>query len=156
MRITICAVGRLKPGPERALVDDYLSRLDRTGKPLALGPARVVELDERKVATRTAQSAAIQKTLSPGTLTVALDERGVSWTSRDLAEKVAHWRDHGQSELAFLIGGADGLDPELRNKAEVNLSLGAMVWPHMLARVMLAEQLYRATTILAGTPYHRE
>ena len=87
---------------------------------------------------------------------IALDERGKTLTSPAFADMLANWRDAGHPEACFLIGGADGLAPELRAKADFSLSLGKMVWPHMLARVMLTEQLYRAASILAGSPYHRE
>lgn len=86
---------------------------------------------------------------------MALDERGKLFTSPEFAARLSDWRDEGRSDIAFLIGGADGLDPNLRGRADVTLSFGKMVWPHMLARVMLAEQIYRATSILAGAPYHR-
>jgi 23S rRNA (pseudouridine1915-N3)-methyltransferase len=87
---------------------------------------------------------------------VALDERGIQWSSRILAERIAIWRDLSSSELAFAIGGADGLHPTVLDRAEVTLSLGPMTWPHLLVRGMLLEQLYRAQQILAGHPYHRE
>ncbi|MGR3540647.1 MAG: 23S rRNA (pseudouridine(1915)-N(3))-methyltransferase RlmH, partial [Hasllibacter sp.] len=90
-----------------------------------------------------------------GAAIVALDERGRAMTSPDFAGWLARARDDGARDCAFLIGGADGLDPPLRDRADLVLSFGPMVWPHMLARAMLAEQLYRATQILAGTPYHR-
>ena len=96
-------------------------------------------------------SAAIPK----GAVLVTLDERGQLISSPKFAQKIANWRDQGTRELVFVIGGADGIDPDLRDRADFSLSLGQMVWPHMLARVMLAEQIYRATTILAGSPYHR-
>jgi 23S rRNA (pseudouridine1915-N3)-methyltransferase len=86
---------------------------------------------------------------------VALDERGVQWSSRALAEQIAFWRDRGSPELAFAIGGADGLHSMVLDRADVILSLGSMTWPHLLVRGMLLEQLYRAQQILAGHPYHR-
>ena len=87
---------------------------------------------------------------------IVLDERGTILSSPKFAERLAHWRDQGQAEACFVIGGADGIAPEIRDRADFALSLGKMVWPHMLARVMLTEQLYRAASILAGAPYHRE
>ena len=86
---------------------------------------------------------------------MALDERGRTLTSPEFAATLARWRDAGRSEVAFVLGGADGIDPTLRDRADLVLSFGAMVWPHMLARVMLSEQIYRAATILSGSPYHR-
>jgi 23S rRNA (pseudouridine1915-N3)-methyltransferase len=101
------------------------------------------------------EAEALVRALPDGAALVALDERGRMLTSPDLAARLAARRDSGTQDLAFLIGGADGLDPALRDRADLVLSFGPMVWPHMLARVMLAEQLYRAATILAGSPYHR-
>jgi 23S rRNA (pseudouridine1915-N3)-methyltransferase len=87
---------------------------------------------------------------------IALDERGTMWSSRGLADKLAAWRNQGVAELAFAIGGADGLGVEVLGRAEATLSLGPMTWPHLLVRSLLFEQLYRAHQILAGHPYHRE
>jgi 23S rRNA (pseudouridine1915-N3)-methyltransferase len=93
--------------------------------------------------------------LPAGVPLVALDERGIQWSSRSLAERIAAWRDRGSPELAFAIGGADGLHSMVLDRAEVILSLGSLTWPHLLVRGMLLEQLYRAQQILAGHPYHR-
>jgi 23S rRNA (pseudouridine1915-N3)-methyltransferase len=94
--------------------------------------------------------------LPAGALLVALDERGVSWSSRTFADRLAQWRDRGIGELCFAIGGADGLGAAVLDRAETILSLGQMTWPHFLARGLLLEQLYRAQQILAGHPYHRD
>ncbi len=155
MRVTICAVGRLRAGAEKSLIDDYLDRFDRTGRPLGLGPARVVEVEDRKRGGMRAEAGLLRRVLPKGAVTCTLDERGKALSSPEFAALLARWRDDGRQDLALLIGGADGLDPGLRAGADFSLSLGRMVWPHMLARVMLAEQLYRAATILAGRPYHR-
>lgn len=155
MRIHICAVGRLRAGPERALIDDYLTRFERTGRALGLGPATVIEVEDKKRAGIGAEAAVLQRAIPTDAMTCALDERGKPLTSPEFATLLAGWRDAGRSETAFLIGGADGIAPDLRAQADFRLSFGAMVWPHMLVRVMLAEQLYRAATILAGGPYHR-
>lgn len=155
MRLTIAAVGRLKAGPERALLDDWLGRAGASGRALALGPVDIVEIDERKVRDREAQSRRLADAVPAGATAIALDERGEAMNSTAFARLIARERDGGCAHMVFLIGGADGLSDELRGRARL-LSLGPMVWPHMLARVMLAEQLYRATTILAGLPYHRE
>ncbi len=156
MRVHICAVGRIRKGPERALIDDYLTRFDRTGRALSLGPCIEHEVDERKATEPASQARALERVLAGGALIVALDERGEMRSSREFAQDIAGWRDSGVSDLAFVIGGADGLDPDLRNAAGKLLAFGPMVWPHMLARVMLSEQIYRAATILAGSPYHRD
>jgi len=155
MRISICAVGRLRAGPERELLDDYLTRFERTGRAIGLGPAAVHEVEDRKGGGSVAEAVLLERAVSKAALIVALDERGELLSSPEFAKRLGNWRDQGQSDLAFVIGGADGLTPKLRTRADFSLSFGQMVWPHMLARVMLAEQLYRAATILSGGPYHR-
>ncbi|KRS16781.1 23S rRNA (pseudouridine(1915)-N(3))-methyltransferase RlmH [Roseovarius indicus] len=156
MRVHICAVGRLRSGPERDLLDDYLTRFDRTGRPLGLGPATVTEVEDRKGGGMAAEAGLLDRAIPKGAVTIALDERGKLLTSPDFADLLGRWRDEGRGDAAFVIGGADGIDASLRQKADFKLSFGKMVWPHMLVRVMLSEQLYRAASILAGTPYHRE
>jgi 23S rRNA (pseudouridine1915-N3)-methyltransferase len=155
MRVQIVAVGRLRSGPERALIDDYLTRFDRTGRGLSLGPAQVIEVDDRKGGGMAAEARLLDKAIPAGALVCAMDERGQELASPDFAARLAAWRDGGRQDLAFVIGGADGIDLALRARADFSLSFGKMVWPHMLVRVMLAEQLYRAASILAGAPYHR-
>ena len=155
MRVHICAVGRLRQGPERDLYDDYLTRFDRTGRALALGPAQMVEVEDKKGGGMTAEAALLQRAIPDGSLICTLDERGKVMSSPDFAQQLGDWRDQGRQDVAFVIGGADGIDPALRAQADASLSFGKMVWPHMLVRVMLAEQLYRAASILAGSPYHR-
>lgn len=155
MRIGIYAVGRLRAGPEKTLIDDYLTRFGRSGRALGLGPARVFEVEDRKGGGMAAEAALLRRALPKGALLCILDERGAALSSPELARKLAMWRDAGRADLALVVGGADGLDPGLRAGADFALSLGRMVWPHMLVRVLLAEQLYRAATILAGGPYHR-
>jgi len=155
MRVHLCAVGRLRAGPERDLVNDYLQRFDRTGRALALGPATEHEVEDRKNAGMAAEAELLARAVPAGAVLVVLDERGRLMTSPDFAAQLGRWRDDGRQDVAFVIGGADGIDPALRARADLAISFGAMVWPHMLVRVMLAEQLYRAATILAGSPYHR-
>ena len=155
MRVHVCAVGRLRAGPERDLIDDYAARFDRTGRPFGLGPLSIAEIEGRKGGGPAAEAGLLARALPKGAKVCALDERGRQLSSPDFARRIAAFRDDGASDLAFLIGGPDGLDSTLRNRADLVLSLGPMVWPHMLARAMLAEQLYRAAAILAGTPYHR-
>ncbi|WP_343080576.1 23S rRNA (pseudouridine(1915)-N(3))-methyltransferase RlmH [Ostreiculturibacter nitratireducens] len=155
MRLHICAVGRLRAGPERALVDDYLTRFDRTGRALGLGPAVVHEVEDKKGGGMAAEAELLSRAVPDGAVLAVLDERGKTLSSPDFAAELARWRDAGRGDAAFVIGGADGIHPSLRDRADFSLSFGKMVWPHMLVRVMLAEQLYRAASILAGTPYHR-
>jgi 23S rRNA (pseudouridine1915-N3)-methyltransferase len=156
MRIHICAIGRIKSGePERALIDDYVLRFNRTGRPLGLGPLVETELDDRKGGGMAAEADLLARAVPAGALLVALDERGMQMTSPDFAADLARWRDGGRQDVALVIGGADGIAPSLRDRADAAISFGRMVWPHRLVRVMLAEQLYRAATILGGGPYHR-
>jgi len=155
MRIHVCAVGRLRAGPEREMIDDYLARFDRTGRGLGLGLAGISEVADRTGGGRKAEAPLLDRALPERAYVVALDERGRTCSSPQFADILATQRDAGSADLAFVIGGADGLAPDLLARADMKLSFGAMVWPHMLARVMLAEQLYRAASILAGSPYHR-
>ncbi len=155
MRVHILAVGRLRAGPELSLIDDYLTRFDRTGRALGLGPARVVEVEARKGGGMATEADLLRKAIPDGAVVCVLDERGKVEASPDFAGRLGRWRDDGNRDLALVIGGADGIDPRLRARAEHALSFGKMVWPHMLVRVMLAEQLYRVASILSGGPYHR-
>lgn len=155
MKVRIVAVGRLRPGPEATLISDYTHRFDRTGRALGLGPLDLREV-EAKRSGMAAEAPLIEKASAGASPLIILDERGTTLSSPNFARKLAGWRDQGRPEACFVIGGADGIDPVHRDQADFTLSLGKMVWPHMLARVMLTEQLYRAASILAGSPYHRE
>lgn len=155
MRLHVCAVGRLRTGPERMLTDDYMQRFNRSARPLGLGPLTEHEVEDRKGGGMSAEADLLARVLPAGAVIVALDERGQTLSSPELAQRIADWRDAGRQDLAFVIGGADGLAPALRDRADLALSFGRLVWPHMLVRVMLAEQIYRAATILSGSPYHR-
>jgi 23S rRNA (pseudouridine1915-N3)-methyltransferase len=160
MRIGILAVGRMKQGPERELVSRYLERAGASGKSLGLTNFTVAETNESRAgsaaARKTEEARAIAALLPPAGLVVALDERGKTLGSEDFAHRLARWRDDGKPALSFVIGGADGLDSAFVKAADLTLSFSPLTWPHQLARIMLAEQLYRATTILSGHPYHRE
>jgi 23S rRNA (pseudouridine1915-N3)-methyltransferase len=151
LRVTVAAVGRLRAGPMRALVEEYGRRL-----PWAL---TVREVEARRVpaagAARAAEGALLLGALPERATVVALDGRGQAWDSARLAARIGAWRDAGVRDLAFVIGGADGLDAAVIDRADAVLSLGPMTWPHLLVRVMLAEQLWRAASILDGHPYHR-
>lgn len=155
MRVHICAVGRLRGGPEQDLVDDYLTRFDRTGRALGLGSGGVTEVEDRKGGGMAAEAELLRRAIPKGATHWVLDERGQMLSSPEFADRLAAARDAGQGDLAICIGGADGLARDLRDEAALAISFGHMVWPHMLARAMLAEQLYRAASILAGGPYHR-
>jgi 23S rRNA (pseudouridine1915-N3)-methyltransferase len=158
MRVIIVAVGRMKAGPERELVARYLDRAASSGKPLALTGFEVIELPESRAgsaASRKLEEAKALRTALPSGVIVALDERGKALGSEPFAQTIGRWRDDRRPALSFIIGGADGIDRELVRAADLALSFSPMVWPHQLVRIMLAEQLYRVTTILSGHPYHR-
>jgi len=155
MRVQICAVGRLRKGPEKALIDDYLDRFAKSGRAFGLGPAVLLEVEDKKGGGMRAEAELLGRAVPKGALICTMDEHGKVMTSPEFATLLANWRDQGRQDVAFILGGADGIDPGLRSKAAASISFGKMVWPHMLARVMLAEQLYRAASILAGAPYHR-
>jgi 23S rRNA (pseudouridine1915-N3)-methyltransferase len=151
MNILIAAIGRAKPGPERDLYLSYVERL----------PWRVdlkeIEI-KKESATHTRQAlegTALLAALPAQAKVVVLDERGKAEASAKFASRLGAWRDDGIRTVAFLIGGADGHGDAVRARGDAILSFGAMTWPHMLVRAMLAEQVYRAHSILSGHPYHR-
>jgi 23S rRNA (pseudouridine1915-N3)-methyltransferase len=160
MRLTIAAVGRLKKGPERELVARYCERAAKGGRALGFRSVEVVEIAESRARDaehrKLEESIAIANLIPDGAAVALLDERGDQMGSAALASLLARWRDGGRADCAFVIGGPDGLAESLRDKADLRLAFGALTWPHQLARIMLLEQIYRATTILAGHPYHRE
>lgn len=160
MQLIVFAVGRMKSGPERDLTGRYFGRLDKAGPAIGLtwaGATEIVESratsPERRKREESAHCLALAD--QPSTALIALDETGKSLTSEKFARHIARTRDDGVRRLIFAIGGPDGHAPELLARADLRLSLGAMTWPHQIARILIAEQLYRATTILAGHPYHR-
>lgn len=154
MKVTICAVGRLRKSPELELITDYLERFSKAGRGMGLGPASVIEVEDKKNLGMEAEAVLLERAIPAGSVLVTMDERGDVVSSPEFAARLGGWRD-GARDVSFVIGGADGIAPGLRARADWSLSFGRMVWPHMLVRVMLAEQLYRAGQILAGTPYHR-
>lgn len=157
MRLIVAAIGRARAAPEQELFDDYARRLVRQG-PAGL-TLELREAEERRKlsveARRAAEAELLAAQIPKGARIVALDGNGKSLSSEDFSKQLARWRDDGMADVAFLIGGADGLDPSLRKRANFTLSLGAMTWPHLLVRAMLAEQIYRAQSIQLGHPYHR-
>ncbi len=159
MKISVFAVGRMKAGPEKELVDRYFERFSKSGPAIGLEFSGISEVPESR-----AQGAAERKReegdrlrqhLAPGAALILLDERGKNISSEDFAARIATLRDGGRRAMTIAIGGPDGHDPSLRETAELVLSFGAQTWPHQMVRVMLGEQLYRAATILSGHPYHR-
>ncbi len=159
MRLLVIAVGRLKSGPERDLVERYRERFSDLARRLGFRALEIHEIAEsraRDTATRMAEEAAAILALIPeGAITVALDERGKAVDSATFAKQLGRWRDESTANVVFVIGGADGLSPELRRTIKTVFAFGAATWPHQLVRIMLMEQIYRAATILAGHPYHR-
>ena len=154
MRIDLTAIGRLGRSPEAALALDYAERASASGRALGVGPVALVEVESRKPG-KEAEGDALTPHLAPGHV-IACDERGRALTSRGFAERIARLRDDGVRRLVFVVGGADGLAPAVLERAHERLAFGPQTWPHALVRVMLAEQVYRAVTILAGSPYHRD
>lgn len=159
MRVTLAAVGRVKAGPLRDLYEDFAARLGSPQGRGPLGPLILKEVEERRplapAELMRREAKLLQAAIPAGARLIALDARGKALSSEDFAALLGRWRDGGVADTAFAIGGAEGLDESLRGAADLVLSLGPMTWPHMLVRVMLAEQLYRAQTILTGHPYHR-
>jgi len=158
MRILIAAVGRLKAGPDRALIERYIDRASQAGRSLGLtlSVREFVESRAQRADERMAQEAAtLLSALPDGAILVALDERGETPSSAAFAKRVGDWRDQGARDLVFAIGGPDGHGDAIRKRADLKLAFGAMTWPHQIVRILLAEQIYRAATILAGHPYHR-
>lgn len=153
MRIIISAIGRMgHTSPEYTLMNDYIRK--------TRWPVTVAESVEKKALTgdalKQAESKLLWSHVPSGAKVIALDERGQEPTSAELARKIGRWRDDGVQDLVFLIGGADGHSAETRSRADMLLSFGRMTMPHLLARVVLAEQIYRIKSILDGHPYHRE
>jgi 23S rRNA (pseudouridine1915-N3)-methyltransferase len=145
LAIDILAVGRARRAPETALAESYLARARTSSRALGFSSFKLTEIDERNGGKLAAAAA----------LTIALDEHGTSLSSTAFARQLAQWRDAGEERALFVIGGADGLPHEVKRRARLTLAFGAQTWPHLLVRAMLAEQLYRAMTILARHPYHR-
>ncbi len=159
MRLVVVAIGRLKQGPERELAERYRERFEDIGRKLGFRGLEIREIPESRAgdaASRIAEEAtAISAAIPAKSVLVALDERGDNIDSTAFARHLGRWRDRSVANTIFVIGGADGLSPDLRCKAELRLAFGAATWPHQMVRIMLLEQIYRAATILAGHPYHR-
>ncbi len=154
MKITLLCVGRLGSRAEGQMAKDYAARATATGRPLGLGPVEIVEVEARKPG-KAAEAEALTARLQ-GDYVLTCDEHGAAWTSRAFTTRLAKLRDEGVRHLTFVIGGADGLDEAILSQARERIAFGPQTWPHALARVMLAEQVYRAASLLAGSPYHRD
>jgi len=159
MRIVVAAVGRLKQGAERELAERYRKRVIEAGRSAGLSAVDVVEIKESRAGDAPRrmleESIAIANVIPDRAVTVILDARGESMSSAAFAGRLQGWRQQNKPAVVFIIGAADGLAPSLREKASLAIAFGEATWPHQLVRIMLLEQLYRATTILAGHPYHR-
>lgn len=155
MRLLVAAVGRLGRRPETESIAKLTARIDALSRATRLGPITIREVEDRSGRGAEAEAALLLRAAGSARL-VALDERGEAPSSAEFARRLERWRDQGAAQAAFLVGGADGHAPDLRERADWVLGLGPMTWPHALARLMLVEQIYRAATILAGHPYHRD
>ncbi|MDR3506655.1 MAG: 23S rRNA (pseudouridine(1915)-N(3))-methyltransferase RlmH [Caulobacteraceae bacterium] len=154
MKITLLVVGRLGRAPEALLARDYAERATAAGRALGLGPVEVLEVESRKPG-KAAEAEVLLGHLADAHV-IACDEHGQAPTSRAFAERIGRLRDDGVRRLVLIIGGADGLDASVLKTARERIAFGPQTWPHALVRAMLAEQVYRAVTILAGSPYHRD
>jgi 23S rRNA (pseudouridine1915-N3)-methyltransferase len=159
MRILVAAVGKLKRGPEQELAERYRERAAKSGRGIGLRSLEVIEIAEsraREAERRMLEeSIALANVIPKDAATVLLDPRGEALDSNAFAKRLRGWNDGGR-DVAFVIGGPDGLAPTLSDEADLHLAFGALTWPHQLVRIMLLEQIYRAVTILSGHPYHRE
>lgn len=159
MKLTIAAIGRMKAGPMAELVDTYAKRTRQAGRPVGITALTVVDFPESRKATapaRASEEAALLKDATPsGGVLIVLDERGKPVNTAEFAKIIKTELESGSQDLVFAIGGPDGHAAEIRTKARHIVSFGHMTWPHMLARVLLAEQIYRVVTILVNHPYHR-
>jgi 23S rRNA (pseudouridine1915-N3)-methyltransferase len=159
MRLVVAAVGRLKQGPERELAERYRKRAEQSGRGIGMREIEIVEIRESRaqdLERRLIEESIALATIIPDRAAVAiLDERGDNLDSATFAATLRKWREEDRPAACFIIGGADGLAPNLRDRAKFSLSFGSATWPHQLVRIMLLEQIYRAVTILTGHPYHR-
>jgi len=158
LKLVICAVGRLKAGPERELAERYLARSADLARQLRLGGPRLAEVPEgraRDAPSRLREEWTALAVKSEGAARIALDERGKNLTTAAFGARLMKYRDAGATALAFLIGGPDGLAAEAREAADEAISFGAMTLPHQLVRILVLEQIYRTLTIRLGHPYHR-
>jgi 23S rRNA (pseudouridine1915-N3)-methyltransferase len=155
--LTLAAIGRLKGGePEQVMTRDWIARADVIGRPLGIRPVRLLEVDPRLPAPDSdKEAAALLASFDAGSFIIALDEHGDAPGSVGFAKKLETWRDQGQREIVLAIGGPDGHGDALKKAACAKIAFGSWTWPHKLVRAMAAEQMYRAVSILAGTPYHR-
>lgn len=156
MRLIVAAIGRLRDCPEASLAADYVARAATQGRQIGFKSVDILEVEAKPPGDPRAEAAALYRATPDHARKILLDERGSEWSSRQLAEKLARWRDDGQASAVFWIGGADGVSQSVKDNADEKLAFGRQTWPHRLVRVMICEQIYRAMTILCSTPYHRD
>ena len=158
MQLSLVAIGRARAGPARALFDDYAERIRKAGPGLGIRGFKLLERPESRASTAPERMKSEGKAIIEATTaatTVVLDEGGENITSAEFARWFGQERDCGTADLAFVIGGPDGLSDPVRNNASRAIAFGRATWPHLMARALLAEQIYRALTILGRHPYHR-
>ncbi len=151
LQINLIAVGKLKKGPLHDLKEEYIKRIQ--------WPVKIIEIESKisnPVSMNEEENKKLLDTISPTSFLIILDENGKSLKSTEFSKKIESLQDQGQSLIEFIIGGADGLSDEIKKRANLMISFGRQTWPHMMVRVMLLEQIYRAQQIKAGHPYHRE
>ncbi|MGB7335468.1 MAG: 23S rRNA (pseudouridine(1915)-N(3))-methyltransferase RlmH [Salaquimonas sp.] len=159
MRLKILTIGKMKKGPETDLLDRYLERAEKAGRQLGFSGPEVSEWTESRLdqveLRKSEEAKTLLSGLKPGALLIAMDEHGKDYSSVELSQTLSKALDSSVPEVAFALGGPDGHAAELLKQSTLTLRMGKMTWPHQLARVMLAEQIYRSITILSGHPYHR-
>lgn len=156
MKIIIRAGGVLRKGPEHDMVQDYMKRAASLARNCGFLGVEIQSVDLSKCKTRAAETQQLLSIATPNNPIVILDERGKDLTSRQISHQFSSWRDNGHGTAHILIGGADGFEPDSLPKGVIAWRFGAQTWPHKLVRVMITEQVYRALSILNGSPYHRD
>jgi len=153
MHIRLISIGKLKSGPEKEMVDDYVGRFNKAGPGIGLRSLKLIDLASG--GGLQAEGERLLDALPSGAKVVRLDEHGPQWSSVKLSSQIAKWRDDGMGQLCFVIGGAEGYSDAVRAACPETLAFGPQTWPHRLVKVMLTEQLYRAVSLQAGLPYHK-
>ena len=156
MKIILRAGGVIRSGPEREMIDDYMQRAQGLARGTGFLSVEEQQVDLRSAKTREAETKTLLGDIPSGGKLIIFDERGKTPTSRQISKDFANWRDDGLSQLILTIGGADGFEPSAIPPGTMRWAFGPQTWPHKMVRMMAAEQIYRALSILARTPYHRD
>ncbi len=156
MKLILLVCGKLKPGPETDLVQDYLNRARRQGRGLGISDVICKQVPVRASMPTEAIDRLAMESNATDCKRVVLDECGKNWSTRQFSSQINSWRESGVQEIVLMVGPADGWGIQTLDKADLVLSFGKMTWPHKLAQAMAAEQIYRAISLLSGSPYHRE